>query len=108
MSKINKFIDMAIKYRRLKKDISDSLRSFNISYASLECLQTISNTGKVQPNKLAKMLEQEPASISRCLRELSDQKLIAYDHNVSDRRTVIVNLSTKGKNLLNSVNKKLT
>jgi len=102
MTQIEKAIKSSSKARRYRLQFAQELHKHDLSYLQLECLHEI-NKARYQPSHLADNLSLERASVSRVLKELDDKKLITYIRDTVDRRNVYVEISKKGKSILNSI-----
>lgn len=66
------------------------------------CLCQI-HCGTTEPKKLAKTLEVSPSRLSRILDSLQDRSLLMRDIACDDRRTIVIRLTEKGRQITQSL-----
>ena len=108
MSKLDSIRDINIEARRLRYTLTPKLRQFDLNFSEFEILYQINKDKRSNPSIIADDLYTERAAVSRCLRELNEKSLIDYENAEEDRRKVYVSISSKGKKIINQIEKILS
>lgn len=102
MNKIGRAVKTSSNARKYRLQLSQVLQKYGLSYPQLECLYEISKAIN-NPGQLSSKLFQERASVSRVVRDLDAKNLIRYIRDKEDRRKVYLEISPKGKILLDAI-----
>ena len=102
MTKLEKAVKSSLNARSYRLQFAQELPKHGLTYIQLECLYEI-RKAKCQPSYIADKPFHERASVSRVLKELDGKKLISYTHDTVDRRKVYVEISNKGKSILDLI-----
>lgn len=105
MPTLESIIYQNIETRKLRSQLKNELENKKHTYLELEILWYINEKKETSPSLIAKHLHHERAAISRGLKLLNDKSLLKYTYSEQDRRTVFVNLSSKGKTVVKSFEK---
>ena len=85
--------------RAMEGDFEDRLKVHGITRASAAVLNAIHFDKKSTPAALASFIGIDGAAITRHLDRIEKQGLIVREHDTSDRRSINLTLTSKGKKL---------
>lgn len=100
MAVVARVLNLANKY---EQDINGALKEYNINYTDFDVLATLRRKGapfKLSPGKLQEAVILTSGAMTACLKRLEKRELLVRMTSDSDRRGVDVQLTTKGKKLI--------
>jgi DNA-binding MarR family transcriptional regulator len=78
-------------------------KQFKLTGPQLVCLRYLRHNGPLMPSELAKAVSLSQATITGILDRIHAQDLVTRERSEQDRRRVIVELTAKGEQLVDSV-----
>ena len=85
--------------RLMEAEFNKRLSGYDVTRVSWAVLGAITYDGKTTPSELADFLKIDRAAITRLLDKLDEQGLVARTRGDSDRRSVTLQVTPKGKAL---------
>ncbi|HTW12782.1 MAG TPA: MarR family transcriptional regulator, partial [Solirubrobacteraceae bacterium] len=83
---------------RILQDLETNVhRPAGVTWAAFRALFTVAAVGPIAPAQLASLTSVSPASISSVLNTLERNKLVQRKPSAADGRSVLVNLTPKGR-----------
>lgn len=85
--------------RLMEAEFNKRLSGYEVTRVSWAVLGAVTYDGKSTPSELADFLKLDRAAVTRLLDKLDDQGLVARTRGDSDRRSVMLQVTPKGKAL---------
>ncbi|MBL8774006.1 MAG: MarR family transcriptional regulator [Phenylobacterium sp.] len=95
--------------RRITESFSRDLAPQGLSFAAMRALQGVAHEGPrgLSQSALAARLRVSPASVTRLVDELSMHRLVERRQHVHDRRTKMVAITDRGRDVLGQAQQRL-
>lgn len=89
--------------RKMKKFAISHLKIFNIGFEQIAVLHTLSLAKELSINQLAKIMQKDRGTVSRCVETLCAKKYVVKTKYKNDQRIHIVHLTENGEKLFMEV-----
>ena len=87
-------------YRALQADAEASIKRINLCNSDFRVLEALLHKGPLPVNIIGQMVELTTGSITSAIDRLESKWLVVRKHHATDRRIRIVELTTKGRQLI--------
>lgn len=91
---------LTITARQQERRLDDLFRPLGLTRTSWCILLAVGNEGKTRPSDIASFLGLDRTAVSRSLRQMEKDGMIARQSGEEDKRTTTVALTAKGRDLL--------
>lgn len=92
--------------RKLKKSTMQNLKEYNIGYEQLQVLYIIFISDNLKLADLARILDKDKSTISRCVNSLKVKNYISFSYDNDDNRKCVLNISDKGLDFISNIDNK--
>lgn len=100
---VKKVIKIEKQRSFLRSAVNEALENSDVTYSHYIVMCVISELSDCTPSLVSKTIGYKPAIISRLLDLLEKQALVVRKHSKMDRRVVYVDITPKGKKLINNI-----
>ncbi|MEI4831895.1 MarR family transcriptional regulator [Bacillus sp. FJAT-53711] len=86
--------------KKMKTELLGQLQSSGLTPPQFYILKILSHYGTSRATELAKIMYVKPSAITVMIDRLIDQELVLRYHDKNDRRVVVIELTAKGKDVV--------
>ena len=97
------WVKLARAFATFSKKSTESIRSFGLTEPQFAVLETLGHLGSMTIGTLCKKQLVSGGNMTLVVDNLEKENLVRRVHSVDDRRTIIVELTEKGKELFDAI-----